>query len=237
MPINNRGVIVFDGDDTLWETQELYNIAKSDFAGLLHGAGFPEERIIEQLDCLDSWRVDVVGFSKSRFFESMLITYAFLCERYNRIWDNATEDAIRDLGFRIFSKPVLFEDTISVLTALRQYYELILLTNGDLEVQEEKVHQLGEVFKELFSEIHICEIKDESEYRRIIEDHRNQSIWVIGNSVRSDINPALSLGLNAILIPHETWQYEQAIPAAGDYSTARSLTDAAQLILREDAKW
>lgn len=233
--VSHKEVIIFDGDDTLWRTQELYDSAKTEFVELMGKQGFYHENIIEILDKLDAERVKVSKFSKTRFYESMLVVYAIFCGKYNRDWDSHIELRIRELGNGIFAPTKLYEDTMSTLEMLSKSFNLILFTNGDEEVQRKKINFLGQKFKSYFHRVYIPEIKNEEEFMRIKDDLKIpvEKIWVVGNSVKSDINPALKLGMKVILIPRGTWKYEESKPVSNDVVIVHSLSDAAKTILKK----
>jgi len=231
-------VIIFDGDDTLWKTQELYNSAKQHFNELMKSQGF-DENIIELLDKIDMQRVEILKFSQSRFLESMLITYAMLCGKYRKNWSTKIESKIRDYAQVIFQfPPVLYEDAMETLDILYKNFTLVLFTNGDIEIQRRKVESLGEKFARYFTKIYITEMKNKAEYRKIVDNFGvpPQNIWVIGNSVKSDINPAIQVGLNAILIPRGTWKYEEDNLISTEIFVVYSLTEAKNLILEKERK-
>ena len=85
----------------------------------------------------------------------------------------------------------------------------MLLTKGAPAEQAGKVERSG--LKDYFSVIEIVAEKDVATYRTIIAkyDLSDDSTWMIGNSPKSDINPALAAGLNAVFVPHDqTWILE-----------------------------
>lgn len=230
-----KKVIIFDGDDTLWKTQELYDEAKKKFKELMLSQGFDED-VLKMLDDIDAERVKILKFSKSRFLESMLITYAIFVGKYQKNWSTEIEREIRGYAQSVFKfPPVLYDDTIDVLKELSQKFTLVLFTNGDREIQEQKINSLGEEFSALFSKIYIAEIKTTEEYEKIISDLgvSAEDVWVVGNSVKSDINPALKLGLKAIWLQRKSWKYEEDKLFSDKVFIAYSLTDVKNLLLAE----
>jgi len=231
-----RKVIIFDGDDTLWQTQKLYDSVKHKFKELMESCGFKEEEIIKFVDEIDTLRVDVLKFSKMRFPESLLITYAFLCGKYNKNWDIHIEKIIRELSFNAFTVPKLYDDTIKTIETLSKYFDLVLFTAGDKEIQKKKIDSLGKKFKSYFSKIYIHEMKNEQHFRRIMQGLKipAHDIWSVGNSIKSDINLCLKLGARAILIPRGGWKYEESDLLPGDVFIANSLTEACNYILEQE---
>lgn len=226
-----KPVIILDGDDTLWKTQQLYDQAKMSFREIMRKQGFPDP--LDFFNTLDAERVSTAMFSKTRFFESMLITYAMFCERYKKKWDIELESEIRNLGFAIFKfPPELYEDTYLVLRRLRNRGTLILFTNGDEEIQKSKIESLGKRFRSYFNKVRITAMKTEEEFKQILMEVNTPAskTWVVGNSVKSDINPAIKLGIKSILIPRGTWKYEESEFLPNNVMVASTLTEAAEII-------
>lgn len=237
MKTSKQGVIIFDGDDTLWRTQELYDSAKAQFEKLMKTQGFTEGNLIELLDELDAERVALAQFSKTRFLESMLITYALLCGKHSKTWVLPVESKIKQIGSSIFTfPPKLYEDAVRTLEILSKYFSLILFTNGDEKIQREKIDSLGEKFKSHFLRIYIPMTKTEQEYKTIVDDLHMpiKKIWVVGNSMKSDINPALKLDFNTILIPRGVWRYEESKSLSGNVLVAHSLEEAGKIIREKE---
>ncbi len=227
-----KKVIIIDGDDTLWRTQELYDSAKRKFNILMRNNKLSNGEILELFDWIDATRVKIAKFSKSRFFESMLITYGILCGKNNKEYDIHIESKIKELGFVIFNIPVLFDETIPSLETLSKHFILILFTNGDKDIQENKINSLGEKFRSFFFKIYISEMKNEQELKKIIKDLKvpRDKVWVVGNSVKSDINPALKLGIKPILIPQGIWKYEESELYNNKLQIVNSLKEAVNIL-------
>jgi len=233
---DKNSVIIFDGDDTLWKTQQLYDTAKIEFEKLMKVQGFPQENIIELLDSIDAERVEILRFSRIRFLESMLITYAVFCGKHNKSWNIHIESKIRELVLSIFSTPLsLYDDTVSTLETLSKSFDLVLFTVGDKYTQKEKINSLDKI-KNYFLKIYISERKNDQEFKKIVDDLRisTDKVWVVGNSIKSDINPALKVGLKTILIPRGAWKYEEA-KLLGDTTIVNSLIEAASIIKQKSS--
>jgi putative hydrolase of the HAD superfamily len=104
------------------------------------------------------------------------------------------------------------------LAELAGRHELTLFTKGHPEEQRMKVDRSG--LGRYFGHTAIVKEKDAPAYRRLVEERgfRAAETWMIGNSPKSDINPALEAGLNAVLVPHpHTWVLEhQDLREGGD---------------------
>lgn len=226
-------IIIFDGDDTLWSTMPLYDIAKQRFAGAVAELIPSATEAVERLDAVDHDNVARLGFSRERFPRSMIETYRILCHEAGRIPDSAVEAQLADAARAVFTSPIVpFPDAIDALGSLAPRFELVLATKGDPQVQAQRLmqSQLGG----FFSKAHILVDKTEQEFCAILAAHAYEpkAAWSVGNSVRSDINPALRAGLSAVLIPRSTWQYEDEPPVPSPRLFVKpSLREAAELIL------
>src|SRR5205807_7172189 len=141
-----------------------------------------------------------MGYGSANFTKSLVETYRRLAEK-----DLQDEDVqyVRQLGEQIRSQPLqLLEGVRETLVYLSPRHDLFLLTKGDSEEQKLKVEQSG--IEGYFRQVVIVPEKDVSTYHRIVSELQidPQHTWMIGNSPRSDINPALAAGLNAVYIPH-----------------------------------
>ena len=117
---------------------------------------------------------------------------------------------VRQFGERILQQPLqLLEGVKETLDYLFPRHDLMLLTKGAVEEQKLKVERSG--IEQYFSRVTIVEEKDVATYQELVEELQVELTltWMVGNSPRSDINPALAVGLNAVYIPHpRTWHLE-----------------------------
>lgn len=206
---SNLPVAIFDGDDTLWETMALYDAAKEEFYLLMEKVGFVREDVADLLDEIDTSRVEVMGFDSKRFPGSLTETYRRLCSIAKVNPDSSVEKACVTIGERVFTEPIRpYPDAADVLSRLRGTFLIALLTKGDPAIQRQRVSESG--LASMFDEVFIVPKKDADTLRSILDDKHwsAKSSWMIGNSRRSDIDPALHIGMQAIWIPRETWSYE-----------------------------
>lgn len=204
--------VIFDADDTLWDTQPLYEQSKKEYFRFMAQFGFEPMEVSSQLETTDHANVARLGFTKERFPQSMRDTYALLCETQGQRFDEEVAARAMRIGQVVFKQaPVLFEGVSEMLQELRDNHaRLLLATKGDAEVQRIRIGESG--LERYFHNIYILHDKSEAEFLRIIERERIvlNSGWSVGNSIKSDINPALAVGLKAIWIPRKTWHYESA---------------------------
>lgn len=218
--------IIFDLDDTLVKTSRLYDRAREEFSSLMGKLGFEKEEALVKLDEIDIKNIHQHGFTKERYPFSLGKTYEYFSQKNKEEINPELKKKIEEIGWQVFRQiPELVDGVYQVLDILSKKYFLILATLGDPQVQEEKVRLSG--LKKYFSEIYVLKHKNVEEYQNILTEHKldKKATWIIGNSVRSDLNPGLKLGLNCILIPTLTWKFEEEVPLSENYLQLGSLKE------------
>ncbi len=195
--------LLIDADDTLWENNIYFEQAIHAFIGFLDHSSLTPAEVRAVLDEVEK----LMGYGSTNFTRSLVETYRRLAEK-----DLQDEDIqqIRQFGEQIRSHPLQLLDGVKeTLNYLSPRHDLILLTKGDIEEQKLKVERSG--IEECFKQVIIVQEKDVATYHRVARELQldPKDTWMIGNSPRSDINPALAAGLNAVYIPHpHTWHLE-----------------------------
>jgi putative hydrolase of the HAD superfamily len=229
-----ENIIIFDGDDTLWSTMPLYDIAKARFAELVSDLISATDEAIRRLDEVDHANVAHLGFNTERFPGSMVQTYRLLCRERGTLPKADIEKQLLEAGRAVFTSAVVaYPDADACLARLTSRFRIILATKGDPTIQALRIEQSG--FGHYFAEILILPEKTDRQFHDIVSAFgiAESGGWSVGNSVRSDINPALRAGLSAVLIPRSTWQYEDESLLPSPRTFVRdSLADAADLIIQ-----
>ena len=195
--------IIMDADDTLWENNIYFEQAIHAFVTFLDHSRLSREEVRSVLDEVER----LMGYGTVNFTKSLVETYRRLAEK-----DLQEEDIeqVRRFGEQIGNQPLqLLEGVRETLDYLSPRHDLFLLTKGDNEEQKLKVERSG--IEEYFKQVLIVPEKDVTAYHRVVNELQidPQRAWMVGNSPRSDINPALAAGLNAVYIPHHhTWHLE-----------------------------
>ncbi len=206
--------IVFDLDDTLIQTSVTFNRARDQFGALMAARGIAAAEAIETLLELDLARIEAEGFGRGRFPVSLRDAYLALCARHDLVARAEDERAAENFGHTVFTTPPeVFPSTHEVLRHLRgEGCRLFLLTKGDFEVQQFRID--GASLRGYFDAIHVFPRKDLAELQEVLHTHRlpRENTWVIGDGMRSDINPAMAEGLHAILVGDKRWIYEDVAP-------------------------
>ncbi len=226
--------LVFDFDDTLVETTVYYNDAKSRFSRIMDSIGFPAVEALETLNQFDIKHVQRCGgFLKQCFPFALVDTYEYYCRVFRREICNIIRNEIETLGWWVFDQPARpVQNAEEVLEQLYGRFPLFLATKGDRLLQMERVEQSG--LSHWFKEVYVLADKNVVSYQQIAVEQRIMPglSWMIGNSMKSDINPALKAGFNSIYIYHpHTWDYEDEAPLGGHVS-AESLLDILDVVCR-----
>lgn len=209
--------VIFDGDDTLWRTQPLYEAAKEEFFTLMEGLGLCREELRAELERIDVTRVSELGYSRDRFPGSMVATCRHLLRERGAPYRARVLRAVRQIGRQVFEKTAPSIDGAAyTLSALSRRYKLVLATKGDRSVQTRRVKESG--LERYFRNVYFLPEKDVAALRTIVREVELDPgrSWAVGNSVRSDILPALGVGLRAVLIPCETWRHEASMEKIPD---------------------
>lgn len=199
--------LVFDADDTLWENNIYFERAFDDFCGFLDHSELTPAQVRDVLNEIELVNAKVHGYGSKNFGRNLQQAYRHLAEREIRESDL---EHVMSLAERILEQPLeVIEGVEETLAELAGRHELTLFTKGHPEEQRMKVDRSG--LGRYFSHTAIVKEKDAPAYRRLVEARGfyPAETWMIGNSPRSDINPALEAGLNAVLVPHpHTWVLE-----------------------------
>lgn len=200
-------VIGFDADDTLWVNEPYFREAEEKFCKLLERYD-DHDRIEQKLYQTETNNIRIYGYGIKSFTLSMIETALNVS---NRKLSQDRFDDILALGKELLSKPVVLIDGVEkVLKKLNtQRYKLIVITKGDLLDQQRKLQQSG--LEDYFHHIEIVSDKKEEDYQKLLtyQDIEPNEFLMIGNSLKSDIEPVLNIGGYAIHIPyHITWKHE-----------------------------
>ena len=206
--MSNRpvSVIGFDADDTLWQNEQYYKLTESHFRSLL--ADYAEgEHVSERLLEAEKRNLAHYGFGIKGFTLSMIETALEITE--GRAPSSVISEILA-IGRDLLSHPVeCLPHARDALEALSGKYFLVLITKGDLFDQERKLAQSG--LGDYFDAVEIVSDKTATTYRRIFGKHGEgpERGMMIGNSLKSDIVPAIAAGAWGVFVPHElTWVLE-----------------------------
>ncbi|PLS18090.1 HAD family hydrolase [Bacillus sp. M6-12] len=232
--------LIFDLDDTLIECNKYFRDATSEFAEQMH-EWFPnvtKEEIKEKQLEIDIKSIEKYGLNSSRFPESLVNTYKYYCEKQGREVKDSEIESVRIIGLKVFQIEVqAFPYMYEVLNELREDgHHLYLFTGGDKANQSRKIIQL-ELETYFEDRVFISNHKNADALKKVLEKVKcsRESTWMIGNSLKTDISPALELGINTIHIPSDIeWSYNNKLDAnvqqLGRIKTIKKLTDLPKFI-------
>ncbi|SFI66016.1 putative hydrolase of the HAD superfamily [Bosea sp. OK403] len=222
--------IGFDADDTLWQNEQFFKLTEARFVALLGEHGEAAEisgRLLEA----ERRNLAFYGFGIKGFVLSMIET---AIEVTKGQVPAAVIGEILAAGREMAAHPVeTLPHARETLEVLSDEYKLVLITKGDLFDQERKLAQSG--LGDFFDAIEIVSDKTVATYQRIFARHGDgaERAMMVGNSLKSDIWPALEAGAWAVHVPHElTWALEHAQEPQGQarYGTLADLGGLAALI-------
>lgn len=224
-------VIGFDADDTLWVNETYFREAEQEFCNLLNKFETPN-KIDQELFKMEMKNLEVYGYGVKGFILSMV---EMALELSNNTISNLTISKIITIGKDMINKPVeLLDGVEQVLKTLSKDYRLILVTKGDLLDQERKLEKSGLIH--FFHHIEVLSDKKEANYSKLLKhlDIIPSQFLMIGNSLKSDVLPLITIGAKAIHVPfHTTWAHEE-VPMGEQknttYQTVSSLNDIIPLM-------
>jgi putative hydrolase of the HAD superfamily len=203
-----RQHLLIDADDTLWENNIYFEDAFEQFVGFLDHSSMSPTEIRTVLDEIESANIKIHGYGAANFARNLAECYQRLAEREIRDHDLR---AAMSFAERILDCPVeLIAGVTETLEYLAERHELTLFTKGHPAEQKLKIDRSGLGF--YFSHTAIVREKDPQAYAALSRERALDArrTWMVGNSPKSDINPALAAGLNAVYIPHpRTWGLER----------------------------
>ena len=211
MEIFCQQTLLIDADDTLWENNIYFERVIEAVQSLLAPFGVAPGSFRERLDALECEHIPVHGYGTVNFCRSLLEAFTTFLPGADHAGLGKRVEA---LALGILSQPVeVIEDVPETLEYLAPRHSLYLVTKGNAKEQAGKIESSSLANK--FRGIEILEEKNATTYCRLIQRHGwdPSKTWMVGNSPRSDINPAIRAGMNAVFIPHaHTWVLEHEEP-------------------------
>jgi putative hydrolase of the HAD superfamily len=201
--------LLIDADDTLWENNIYFERAIASFISYLNHHEYTPAQVRQALNAVERETIHAHGYGLTSFTRSLVTCFERLSPH-----PITEEKAARILGFTraIAEQEIeLLPSVAETLAELATRHHLILMTKGDEAEQADKLARSG--LAPHFAAVEIVEEKDAPTYRQVIARHElaPHTSWMIGNSPKSDINPALAAGLHAIFLFHkDTWVLEHA---------------------------
>jgi len=230
--------LIFDADDTLWANNVFYERATYHFFQLAGKAGISLDKVEQDFQLIELQTVQEHGYGS----DSFLLIMERLYKKYADILITARQQKeylsiIADFKQRAWRRPAIFPGVLPVLKHLRKRFELYILTKGNIEEQNRKLQnsRLLPLFCGAFVELE----KNQYTYERILQQKGwlAAEVCMIGNSPKSDINPALKCGMQAIFIPYSyTWKFdtEPLLTGHPKLVTVKNFADLQQILNQSD---
>jgi putative hydrolase of the HAD superfamily len=207
-------ILLIDADDTLWENNVYFERALADFISFLEHKELTPAEVREVINDVERENIKKHGYGLKSFTRALINAFEHLSVEPVT---PAIHNTIVGFAQQIAEHPIeLIAGVQETLEILSPRHPLYIVTKGDGEEQRRKVEQSG--IDHHFRAVEVLHEKNEATYRGIVELHGfdPSETWMIGNSPKSDINPALAAGLNAAFVPHDnTWvlEHEDLTPA------------------------
>jgi putative hydrolase of the HAD superfamily len=203
----NAQTLLIDADDTLWENNIYFERAIANFISFLNHHEYSAQQVRDVLNQVERESIVTHGYGLHSFAHSLVETFERLAVEPIT---PALHETIRGFAHTIAGHPVeILAGVPETLGYLSRRHHLILMTKGAIAEQTGKVERSG--LKEYFAAVEVVSEKDVPTYASVISKYGllPDTTWMIGNSPKSDINPALAAGLNAVFVPHgNTWVLE-----------------------------
>ncbi len=206
--------LLIDADDTLWENNIYFERAIARFISFLNHHEFSAEQVREVLNEVERECIVKHGYGLHSFAHALADTFEKLSvvpvtpELHAQVTSFARSIENHDIEF--------LPQVPETLQYLGERHRLILVTKGAILEQAGKIERSG--IRKYFGATEIVAEKDAVAYKDVVKKFALDpaSTWMIGNSPKSDVNPALAAGLHAVFVPHgDTWilEHEELNPA------------------------
>lgn len=206
MPLTQQTLLI-DADDTLWENNIYFERAIANFISFLNHKEFSPARVREVLNNVERGCIVKHGYGMHSFAHALVDTFEHISVEPIT---PAIHETISGFAHALAEHPIeIISGVADTLEYLSPRHQLILVTKGNITEQSGKLERSG--LKHLFNAVEIVAEKNPPTYESVVEKYalERDLTWMIGNSPRSDVNPALAAGLNAVFVPHDqTWILE-----------------------------
>ncbi|OGX68489.1 MAG: HAD family hydrolase [Paenibacillus sp. RIFOXYA1_FULL_44_5] len=235
--------LFFDLDDTLIHCNKYFHLVLNEFAKLVskwfEEAALSTAEILQKQSEIDLAAVKKSGLIPAQFPQSLIDTYTFFAHKYGQIPSETNIKMLEELGYSVYqidAEP--YPQMTEALSSLQESgYHLLMYTGGDPTIQKSKIRKVG-LERFFANRIYVTQHKTYAHMESILTSggFDRTRTWMIGNSLRTDIIPALKAGIHAIHLPAELeWSYniqEVKVKPKGAFFTLSSLSDIPATINR-----
>jgi putative hydrolase of the HAD superfamily len=211
--------LLIDADDTLWENNIYFEQVREQFLQWMGGLGFRPADVQKAFTEIEQENIHKNGYGGENFIASLKDTYLLFRQEVARHEHGLQQ--IDGMAETVRQHPIQLLEGVRVsLELLSQRHQTILFTKGSPAEQNRKIEASG--LAGCFTAVEIVREKSVAAFQEVILRHRlsKPQTWMIGNSPRSDINPAIAAGIRAFYIPHPwTWEREREDLCVSDQVT------------------
>jgi putative hydrolase of the HAD superfamily len=232
-----KDLVLVDFDDTLVDTGPRFQNARRALLLLMQEAGFTEDIAYDVLyNRVDPGMRAKYGLGPKRMEPAFVATYERLCEIHGVAVDADIVRRSAELGRGVYGPPPAFEGALDALRRLSLHLPTIVYTqSGDAQYQLECVRGAGIIDIVAEDRVRVCDRKDAEMFVQTLASYGVKDparAWMVGNSIRSDINPALEAGANAILVEtSDPWEYDLVDPHSEHFHRVPTFPHAVDLLL------
>lgn len=223
-------LLLVDADDTLWENNVYFERAIEQFIDFVSHQHYSRGEVRRMLDEIERANTALHGYGSAAFARNLQEAFRRLAE--TPISAEQVEHAAALAATIARQEMEIIDGVPETLDYLAGRHRLVLFTKGCEEEQRAKLRRSS--LERFFSGTFIVREKDRDAYQRVTADLGTvpAQSWMIGNSPRSDINPALAAGLSAVWVPHSaTWTLEQEElqPGSGELLVVQQFGELRQI--------
>ncbi|MBR9989308.1 MAG: HAD family hydrolase [Gemmatimonadetes bacterium] len=232
-----KDLILVDFDDTLVDTGPRFQNARRSLLALMRDAGFADDGAYDMLyNQVDPGMRQKYGLGPRRMEPLFVATYERLCDVHGVARDDDIAARCAELGRGVYGPPPAFEGALEALRRLTSHLPTVVYTqSGDVQYQLECVRGAGIIDIVREDRIHVLDRKDAEVFMMTLRTYGVRDpahAWMVGNSMRSDINPALEAGANAILVETpDPWEYDMVDPISDHFHRVPTFPHAVDLLL------
>jgi putative hydrolase of the HAD superfamily len=240
--VSDISLVLVDFDDTLVDTAPRFQRARRELFDLLIDLGFDEDLVRStHHDEIDPLMRQRFGLGPQRLEHAFRETYVHLCSSTALPLDERIAQRCSTIGLTVAGTPPLLNGSLPALQRLAAALPTVLYTQaGDVEYQLGCIRDCGVLDVVQHERVRITERKTVEQFQGVLDDFGigdPRTVWMIGNSMRSDINPALTCGANAIFVDvDDPWEFDVVDPVHDNFLTVRSFPEAVDLLLKEAAQ-
>jgi putative hydrolase of the HAD superfamily len=235
--LSNIELVLVDFDDTLVDTAPRFQRARRELFDLLVNLGF-DEVLVQRThhDEIDPIMRDRFGLGPQRLEHAFRATYEHLAINAGIALEESIALQCALLGGAVAGTPPLLNGSLDALRRLAARLPTVLYTqSGNVEYQLSCIRECGVLDVVQHERVRITDRKTNEQFAAVLQEFGIQdpaAVWMIGNSMRSDINPALACGANAILVEQaEPWEFDVVDPVHDDFYRVSTFPDAVEFLL------